>query len=239
MPRYKVIVDDNFHYQKGDRWEQGVYNTLQEAVVACRGIVDKSLEDGYRPGISAKELYDHYVNFGDDPFIIALNCAEERAEFSAWSYAKERCRVICEERSQMTQAAANVPASQSRKILGLPQDGQALPATRTAPSSVLPVLTLDQETSTRNQISESGEFPIVKSTITAFVAKLKRSLGRVGDVIRWVVIAWVGIALIVQTIRLLTGTADWEPRAGNSCGPGHRYVWIGVGPNSDLSCEPE
>ena len=45
---------------------------------------------------------------------------------------------------------------------------------------------------------------------------------------------------VFQTlIRVLTGTADWEPRAGDPCGPGHRYVWIGVGPNSDLSCEPE
>lgn len=143
MPGYKVMVDDNFHYQKeDDRWEQGVYETVQEAVAACRGIVDTSLEEGYRPGISAKELYDHYVNFGDDPFIVVLDSADERAEFSAWSYAKERCRVICQGRSPVPQAAAKEFASELRKILGLPQDGRALPTTRTAPSSMFPVLTL-------------------------------------------------------------------------------------------------
>ena len=124
------------------------------------------------------------------------------------------------------------------KILDLPQDGQAAPATPAAPSSVFPVATLDAA-STLNQISERKEYPVVKSTLTAFVAKWKRGLGRVGDVIWWIVITWVGIALVLQTIRVLTGTADWEPRAGDPCGPGHRYVWSGVGPYSDLSCEPE
>jgi hypothetical protein len=96
--RYKVMVDDNFHYQnKDERREQGVYNTLHEAAAVCRGIVDTSLEEGYRAGFSAKELYDHYVSFGDDPFIVILGGGDERAEFSAWSYAKERCRVICQD----------------------------------------------------------------------------------------------------------------------------------------------
>jgi hypothetical protein len=31
MPRYKVVVDDNFHYQDPDeRREQGVYETVEE-----------------------------------------------------------------------------------------------------------------------------------------------------------------------------------------------------------------
>ncbi|MGO9046173.1 MAG: hypothetical protein ACLQFW_04690 [Xanthobacteraceae bacterium] len=113
MPRYKVMVHDNFHYQEDDRWEQGVYESVERAIAACRGIVDKSLEEGYKPGISAKKLYDHYVSFGDDPFIVVLDGADERAEFSAWSYAKERCRGICQERSPMPQAAAKEPTSTS------------------------------------------------------------------------------------------------------------------------------
>jgi hypothetical protein len=103
MPGYKVIVDDNFHYQEEDeRWEKGVYNTVQEAVAVCRGIVDESLVEVYRPGISAKELYDLYVSFGDDPFIVVVDGGDERAEFSAWDYAKERCRFICQERSALS-----------------------------------------------------------------------------------------------------------------------------------------
>ncbi|HXW42002.1 MAG TPA: hypothetical protein VEK75_12410 [Xanthobacteraceae bacterium] len=95
MPRYRVLVDDNFHYQDGDRREQGAYDTLDEALAACREIVVASLAREYRPGLSAEALYDRYVSFGDDPFIVAPDGADERAKFSAWRYAKERCRAIC------------------------------------------------------------------------------------------------------------------------------------------------
>jgi hypothetical protein len=128
---------------------------LERAIAACRGIVDKSLEAGYRPGISAKGLYDHYVSFGDDPFIVVLDGADERAQFSAWSYAKERCRVICQERSPMPQLAAKESADELRKILGLQQDGEPRPAAAAARGSVFPVATVDDDAS--NQISESGE----------------------------------------------------------------------------------
>ena len=98
MPRYKVMVDDNFHYQdSGERREQGTYETMEEALAACRGLVDQSLAEEYRPGISAEALYGRYMSFGDDPFIVVIDGADDRAIFSAWRYAKERCRVICGE----------------------------------------------------------------------------------------------------------------------------------------------
>jgi hypothetical protein len=98
MPRYKVMVDDNFHYQDSDeRWEQGTYETMEEALAACRRIVDQSLESEYRPGVSAEALYGRYIHFGDDPFIVVLDGSDERVAFSAWSYAKERCHAICGE----------------------------------------------------------------------------------------------------------------------------------------------
>jgi hypothetical protein len=97
MPRYKVMVDDNFHYQEDDRREHGVYETLEQAIAACRGIVDRSLQEEYQhiPGMSAERLYDRYMSFGDDPFIVVLDGADASARFSAWSYAKERCQAIC------------------------------------------------------------------------------------------------------------------------------------------------
>ena len=98
MPRYRVMVDDNFHYMDSDeRWEHGTYETLEPALAACRGIVDRSLDEESRPGISADALFERYVRFGDDPFIVVLDGADDSATFSAWSYAKERCRVICGE----------------------------------------------------------------------------------------------------------------------------------------------
>jgi hypothetical protein len=98
MPRYKVMVDANFHYQdSNERREQGIYETVEEALAACRGLVDQSLAEEYGPGISAEALHGRYMSFGDDPFIVVLDGADDRAAFSAWSYAKERCRVLCGE----------------------------------------------------------------------------------------------------------------------------------------------
>jgi hypothetical protein len=94
--RYKVVVDDNFNYMdEGARWEKGTYVTLEEALTVCRRLVENWLQEGYRPGISAQDLYDGYVMYGDDPFIVVLDGLDEGAKFSAWDYAKERSRVIC------------------------------------------------------------------------------------------------------------------------------------------------
>jgi hypothetical protein len=98
MPRYRVMVDDNFRYQDSDqRWDQGTYETAEDALAACREIVDQCLEKEYGSGISAEALWDRYISFGDDPFIVVLDGADDSAKFSAWSYAKERCGVICGE----------------------------------------------------------------------------------------------------------------------------------------------
>jgi hypothetical protein len=69
MSRYKVMVDDNFHYMEEDeRDEVGTFPTIEEAITACKQIVDNSprhLAKGktYTPD----ELYDYYVSFGSDP----------------------------------------------------------------------------------------------------------------------------------------------------------------------------
>ena len=96
MPRYKVLVDDNYHYMDPDeRWEKGVYTTLEEAVAVCRRMVDQFLEENYQPGMSAEALCSAYTGFGDDPFILVLDGEDPRAKFSAWNYAQERCSAIC------------------------------------------------------------------------------------------------------------------------------------------------
>jgi hypothetical protein len=96
MPRYKVLVDDNFHYQDADeRGDAGTYDSLEQALAACRAIVDRSLAHEHRPGISAQDLYDRYTSFGEDPYIQAIDGADAGATFSAWAYAKERCSALC------------------------------------------------------------------------------------------------------------------------------------------------
>ena len=96
MPRYRVLIDDNFHYMdSSERREQGTYETVEEALAVCRRIVDRLLAQNYEPGISAEALFEHYVSFGEDPFIVVLDGVDDRAKFSGWSYAKERCRAMC------------------------------------------------------------------------------------------------------------------------------------------------
>jgi hypothetical protein len=88
---YVVFVDDNFHYQNEDARDRvGDYSTLNEAVSKCRSIVDDFLKLAHKPGMSSKELYEHYCSFGEDPFIRG-----PEAGFSAWTYAEQRCDELC------------------------------------------------------------------------------------------------------------------------------------------------
>lgn len=107
MPRYKVMVADNFHYQDLDDYDEGgTYDTLEKAIAVCRSIVDRSLQHQYEqlmtdqpPNLSAEALYDRYTSFGDDPFIKVIDGVDDNAKFSAWTYAKQRCHDICQKKS--------------------------------------------------------------------------------------------------------------------------------------------
>jgi len=86
---YQVLVDDNFHYMDQDeRYTLGQFDNLDEAIAACKRIVDEFLIHSYKPGMTAEELYQGYVGFGEDPFIVGPGATRE---FSAWAYAKTRC----------------------------------------------------------------------------------------------------------------------------------------------------
>jgi hypothetical protein len=119
--RYTVLVDDNFHYQDEDeRCELGRFETAAEAVAACQGRVDKSLRwlHAQRPGSSPAELYDYYLSFGDEPFIVAEG---DRVDFSAWTYAKERSEVVARPQLELplsgdTARRSNDESSASRRV---------------------------------------------------------------------------------------------------------------------------
>jgi hypothetical protein len=92
---YRVIVDENFHYMDPDqRWELGVFATAEQALAACRRMVEDDLRDLRKPGMSAEELITAYQTFGDDPFIVPIDGAPA-VEFSAWDYAERRSAEIC------------------------------------------------------------------------------------------------------------------------------------------------
>jgi hypothetical protein len=93
---FKVVVADNFHYMdESENYELGTFVTLDLAIVASKSIVDEYLASAYEPGMSASELYDSYVSFGEDPFIVSTDL-KGGVLFSAWTYARERCDVICQ-----------------------------------------------------------------------------------------------------------------------------------------------
>jgi hypothetical protein len=95
VSRYKVLVDDNFHYMdEEERYEHGVFATEEEAVAACKRIVDVDLESWAKPGTTEQELYEMYMMFGEDPYIVPLDGARTSAGFSAWDYARQRCHVL-------------------------------------------------------------------------------------------------------------------------------------------------
>jgi len=66
---YTVFIDDNFHHgNASERVTHGQFETSDEAVAACRSIVDDFLAGAFEPGMSATALYGLYTSFGDDPF---------------------------------------------------------------------------------------------------------------------------------------------------------------------------
>lgn len=92
---FTVLIDENSHYQnESERYKHGTFETLNDAVSACKKIVDESLASAFTPGMSSEELFRSYRMFGEDPFV---RCSEEPpVSFSAWDYAKERSAVMCE-----------------------------------------------------------------------------------------------------------------------------------------------
>src|SRR5580693_7113001 len=102
MTRYIVKVDDNYHFtDESERYIHGTFATLEEAIEACKRIVDNCLK--YEPGMSAEEVWAGYTGFGEDPFIVAVEDdgtpSSERVAFSAWTYAKQRCEELAARKS--------------------------------------------------------------------------------------------------------------------------------------------
>ena len=95
--KYKVYVDDNYHYMDKDhRYTLGEFDTLDAAVAACKQIVDEYLEQCRERADcpTAFGLFLSYTMFGEDPWI----AGDSAGEFCAWDYAKERAAELCRTR---------------------------------------------------------------------------------------------------------------------------------------------
>lgn len=90
---WTVYVDDNFHYMDEDeRYVLGAFDSYEAALVACRKIVDEFLCDN--PASTADELYESFIQFGEDPWIMGPATATEMPRFSARDYALQRCHEL-------------------------------------------------------------------------------------------------------------------------------------------------
>ena len=101
MPHFRVLINDNAHYMdESERSADGVFANADEAIAACKAIVDDELNTMWKPGTTANELYELYIAFGPDPFVVPLNPKDPEVEFSAWTYAKEQCQELVSLRRQ-------------------------------------------------------------------------------------------------------------------------------------------
>jgi hypothetical protein len=46
------------------------------------------------PGMTATALYEQYMGFGDDPFIMPVDPNDAPVDFGGWAYAEQRCEGI-------------------------------------------------------------------------------------------------------------------------------------------------
>jgi hypothetical protein len=90
MDKYGVYVDDNYHQgDEKERYFLGEFATREAALAACVAKVEEYFERIEKGKYSFQELWEGYMLYGEDPFIINDDPGQK---FSAWDYAKQRCR---------------------------------------------------------------------------------------------------------------------------------------------------
>lgn len=91
--QWRVFIEENSHYMDEDeRQFLGSYQSYQAAEVACREVVNRSLCELLKPGMTSEELFSLYAGFGEEPYIVGPAVG---IPFSGWNYAREQCRSLC------------------------------------------------------------------------------------------------------------------------------------------------
>jgi hypothetical protein len=95
MP-YLLRVGDNFHrYDSEHEHDAGEYETADQILAAARQIIDRSLAECWKAGMTAEQLYSQYSGFGEIPYILCLHVEEISPRFDPWAYAEERAKAMC------------------------------------------------------------------------------------------------------------------------------------------------
>jgi hypothetical protein len=77
---------------EGERIDHGVFDSIDDAVAACKKIIDDDLNAMCRSNKTAAELYSCYTLFGASPFAVPVDHDGQPVGFSALTYAKKRSR---------------------------------------------------------------------------------------------------------------------------------------------------
>lgn len=95
-PEFIVKASDNSRFDTTESdYMYGAYMTYEEAYAKCEEIVEDFLTSNKTEGMSAEELYHHYISFGEEPYIVSVD-GSECLPFPAINYAKEQVKLICQ-----------------------------------------------------------------------------------------------------------------------------------------------
>lgn len=87
-----VWAYENFHLSgEAEKYEVGRFASCEEALEACRRMVDEFLDGAFEEGMTADELRGEYEAFGPDPYI---GPRERGCVFEARRYAGQRADAI-------------------------------------------------------------------------------------------------------------------------------------------------
>ena len=91
---YVVRVNENSHYMdESESYSEDGFDDCASAIAACKQMVDAFLAGNSGGTTTPEELFRVYTTFGEDPYVISNDPA---CTFSAWDYARERCRAMFE-----------------------------------------------------------------------------------------------------------------------------------------------
>ena len=94
---YLILADDNFDDQDVGRCStHSNHQDLAIALDTVKDIVDDCLGEWHKPGMSDEDRYAAYISYGEDRFIQMQTREPGFERFSVSTYARARCREICQ-----------------------------------------------------------------------------------------------------------------------------------------------
>jgi hypothetical protein len=91
-PTYAIGYLDMYDYGSSSSGPE--FTSAEAALRHAHGVIDGFLMDAIKPGMSAAELYDQFMNFGEDVVIAARSGAPD-LRFSGQAYARRRSQELC------------------------------------------------------------------------------------------------------------------------------------------------